>query len=148
MYKRKEQIEIARVFDGEADTPVTGKASPGESCYLAALEQMREGAQATMKREHINDLQFSAFMQGIRDKLEQPEPLRKPSRFWAWASLTAAAFVLAFATFLMVSGSATNVTATVVEEATTEIQGANVSWYSDDDGDATVWVDVADGDVW
>ncbi|HIJ66575.1 MAG TPA: hypothetical protein HPP77_11565 [Candidatus Hydrogenedentes bacterium] len=117
--------------------------------YLAALHKLRHGAEAAAFPERIEDTQFPAFMDGIRRRLEPAG--RRHGGLWAFASVSAAAMIAAVSMFLVFAGRPRDVTATVVEEATTEIEGATVTveeWYSSDGDTATIWVHVPEKEVW
>lgn len=120
------------------------EALPSSGFELRSAE-MKAGIQYARTCEPISEVQFDAFMEGIRGQISGGQ--RSGNRIWAVVSLTAAALVLSFATFLIVSGEHPSATATVVEEASSDIEGASVTWQSNKDGDVMVWVEVADGDV-
>ena len=142
---------VERWFDGELSDP--GEMdSHVEQCTicaatLARLRQTREAVQAVVIQEEISDAQFPACMDGLRRQLEAPQ--RQPGRLWAFASLAAAACIVAVSTLFMFSQGPTPVAAqSVIEDASTEIDGATTSAYYSDDGTATVWVNVPEGDMW
>lgn len=119
---------------------------PACSSQAEGLRRLHEAAGAAVRREEIGDAQFSAFMAGVRDGVTMP--VRRWRRFWAVASLTAAALIAALSTFIIMADGPEKVDATVVESATTELQGATVSTYADEDGDTTIVVTVGKDDIW
>ena len=159
MSKNREQWNIEQWFDGEAPE-AAGLADPEGDfsearSYLEMLEKMRDGVQAVATHEAIGDAQFPAFMDGIREQLEQPK--RAPARKrWALASLTAAALIAAVSVYLVLGGGDGNGATTPVEAAVTEvesartdIEGATVhTYYSSESGVATVWVEPGEGEIW
>lgn len=121
---------------------------PDPAAAFAQAEQRYQEALAPLReRPHISDAQFPAFMDGIRQQL--PGQRRPFGGRWALVSVAAAALVVAVSVFAVLnSAQPQDVRATVVEEATTEIEGARVVWYPNEDGGATVWIEPAEGDVW
>jgi anti-sigma factor RsiW len=112
---------------------------------LEQLERVREGVIASRRRETISDNQFSAFMAGIRDGLEEaPAPGRR--RFWPAFSLAAAALLIALATFLILDTGPAPVRATEVESVSTDLEGAIVG-FAVEDGVTTVWVNDFGKDI-
>ena len=150
MTRRKRERLLERLFDGESISRKDAERLSSEDFATDPLwkdlETLRTGAKEIARQEEISDSQFPAFVSGIYERVE-PAPKTHRGR-WALASLTAAALIVAVSAFLVVRGETPNATATVIENATTEIEGASVHWTSSEDGDATVWVDVADGEVW
>lgn len=151
MFKDKAEYDIEARFDGEVpeinDAALT---DPEAAQYLQHLELMRQGAQDAALHQPIEDAQFSAFMSGVRDGIEMAEQTRY--RGWmAWASLaslSAAALLIAFSFFWAVSPPQAAVNATVIESATTDIEGAVVDVYDSEYGVTTVWVNTTKDDVW
>ena len=143
--------DLERWFDGELED--TGEMdSHVKQCAvctdaLEGLHKTREAVRAVAAREEISDAQFPAFMEGLRRQLE--EPRHQPGRLWAFVSIAAAACIVAVSTLFMFSQGPTPVAAqSVIEDASTEIDGATTSAYYSEDGTATVWVNVPEGGMW
>lgn len=142
------QKEIARRFDGaEQDAAQALATTPETRAYLDGLRQLRLGARSLPNAPHIADAQFPAFMEGIREGMAAGRHGMWGHPIWAMVSLSAAAFLVAFSVF-MVWNQAGAVSASVVEKATTEIQGATVNAYTSESGTAVVWVESAQVDLW
>ncbi|MCC6487820.1 MAG: hypothetical protein IT364_10005 [Candidatus Hydrogenedentes bacterium] len=140
----KWQREVARRFDGESD--VQPMAPSAEAlAYEASLRQLREGAKLAAYRPEIADAQFPSFMEGIRESIEAPR--RHHRGFWAVLSLSTAALLVALSAFLVFGGGPDKSVTTQVEAATTEIPGATVEKYTNEDGTAVVWVSTAQRDL-
>lgn len=152
MWRKRQVQHIARVFDGEAaDSKTAGP--PGELRDSLAL--IRDGARAARRQAEIADAQLPAFLDGIHARIAQ-EPSRATvfgrsfsrDRLWAVVSLTSAALIVAISAVLVFSGETPDVRATtVVEEVSTDIDGASVHWDTLDDGATVVWVEFADRDL-
>jgi hypothetical protein len=136
------QQQLARRFDGEG-AEVSETQTPEERAYLAALERLRTGARAVATRAEIRDAQLPAFLHGIREGIQTPPSYR---RVWALLSLSTAALLVALSAFLVFTWRNDDA-ASVVEAASTQIQGATVSSYSQEDGTAVVWVRVPRRDL-
>jgi len=136
--------EVEHWIDGERGDPaaVEKHVAACEPCaaYLADLDRVRQGVQIAAVREAITDAQLPAFMEGIRERLEPPA--RRHRGFWALASLSAAALVVALLAFSLLTGGPQEVLATEIESFNTELEGATVTSYLSEDGTATVWVTV------
>jgi anti-sigma-K factor RskA len=147
MNKRSFQ-KIEKVLDEKDGEPRGSGLSGEETALLGDLARMRAAARALDEASpRIEDAQFPSFMAGVREAIEQPQ--RGNYRgFWAFASLATAALVVAVSAFVVFSGEPPAATASVVEQATTEIRGAVVHWQHSEEGDTTVWLDVADSDIW
>ncbi len=113
--------------------------------HRARLEAMREGVRAVVRHETIDDAQFSAFMDGIREGLREPAP--RWGRAWAAMSLTAAGIVAALALWSIFSGGAEPVSATEVEYVGTDVEDATVDWYNSSNGVTTIRLDWKGGDM-
>ena len=122
---------------------------PECSAFAAGLDRLRQGARAATEVPTIGDAQFGAFMAGIRDGMNA-DTRPWPVRFWAAASLVAAALVIAVGLFTIFSssGQPARVEATEVVEARTELDGATVDVELTEDGNATLWVHNAPRDIW
>ncbi|HPO16577.1 MAG TPA: hypothetical protein PLI09_24285 [Candidatus Hydrogenedentes bacterium] len=136
-------------FDGEhpADERLNAHLANCPQCKArwAELETLRRGVTQVRRVEEIGDAQFPAFMRGILDGLE-PQPRRR-TNFWAVLSLTMAALVISFATFVIFFGAPGEVKATEVEQVSTDLEGAKVNAYSSGDGTTTVWVTISKDDL-
>lgn len=144
--------QVERLFDGESTGLERVKAHvascPACAGTLRRLTVLREGVSVVAAREEIGAAQFPAFMAGIREQIEAPAPRR--TGMWAVLSLTAAALIAALSIFAVASGGPAPVVAehTVVESATTEIEGAIVEKQnSSDHGPATIWIHPPRKDV-
>ena len=149
-WKWSERVE--RWFDGEIRHETTADVSAHVagcrvcSDRLAELQRLRTAATAAVRREGIGDGQFPSFMAGVREGLEKRQ--RGWGRFWALASLTAAALIAAISTFVIISDKPKTVDATVVESVTTDLEGATVQTYEDKEGDTTIAVTMSKDDIW
>ena len=118
---------------------------PACTAHRARLETLRAGVRAVAQRQDIGDAQFPAFMAGIQEGMARRT--RRPREWLAAASLTLAAMVIAYATFVTFTGTAAPVKATEVISTSTDLEGATVNWYDSDEGVTTVWVNPAKGDI-
>jgi len=141
--------KVEAYFDGAAsnEKEVRGHlaACPACTAHLERLETLRAGTRALAQREVVGDGQFPAFMAGIQDGIGPRS--RRPRGLLAAASLTLAAMVIAYATFMTFTGAATPVKATEVLFMDTDLEGATIDWYDTDEGVTTVWVNPAKGDI-
>ncbi len=137
-------------FDGERPAEDRLEAHRAKCPHCAArwaeLERLREGVARIRRVEEIGDAQFPAFMRGIQEGLEAPVRGRATS-FWAVLSLTMAALVISFATFVIFFGAPGEVKATEVEKMSTDLEGAKINAYSSGDGTTTVWVTMSKEDL-
>lgn len=92
----------------------------------------------------VSDDQFRSFMDGIHDGVDNRS--RHPRGFWALLSLTAAALVIAIATFSVFTGPGP-VKANEVESVSTQLDNATVHWDNSDDGVTTIWISISEDDV-
>lgn len=119
---------------------------PQCQAHAAAIQKMRRGIDTVIAAyPEISEAQFPHFMNGIRDAIDQPR--RRFMGWWAAASLTAAAMIVALATFSIIYGGPEPVRATEVESVSTDLEGATVDWYDTKEGVTTVWVNVAKEDI-
>jgi len=150
MRKRKWERRVEMLFDGEGaghdSLEDLSARDPEASAYIGELESLREAARQAVASQEITDAQFPAFYEGVRAGIGARHGGRRG--LWAVASLTAAALIAAGSTFLVLSGETPDATATTVEEATTDIEGATVDLDYSEDGDATIYLEVPDGDLW
>ena len=152
MSRCKWSQRVDRWFDGETGPDSSAKVVAHVSgCSICAgrlseLRVLRAAGTAAVRHEAIVDGQFPAFMAGVREGLDSRR--RGWGRFWALASLTAAALIAAISTFIVISDEPKKVHATVVESCTTELEGATVSTYEDEQGDTTIAVTMSKDDIW
>lgn len=152
MWKDKDLWRAERALDREDWELHTSSRSPnsraaGNADDIDLLRQISRSAQNLRTRGSINDAQFPAFWKGIEDRLETPLS-RGLHRFWAILSLTTAALIVAISIFIVFFGKTQPVVAeTTVEELTTDIEGASISWSPSEDG-AMIFVNVAERDIW
>ncbi len=143
--------EVERWIDGEAaeaagiERHVAGCAACAK--HAAFLRQTRTAVAAVATRHHISDAQFPAFMEGLRVEIERPQ--RSWRGLWALGSLVSAALVAAIALYSLVKPAPVPVEAkTEVELFSTQIEGATTKVDYSDDGVATIWINVPEGDMW
>ena len=143
----KKRVEA--LHDGVADDAAKAHLVTCAACaaHLTALERIRAGIQAVRRTECIEDAQFSAFMTGIRREIDEtPAPRRG---FWAMASLSAAAMVIALTCWSVLRTGFEGPAMTEVEAMETELEGASLEWIpSDKDGVSTLWVNISKEDTW
>jgi len=146
-----QQMNVERYFDGAAPD-VAAVQSHLEVCaecrgHLASLERMRAGFAIRKAAPEIADAQLSAFMRELHDRVETA-PVARPFRFWATISAAAAALVVTISILSIMSPGSKPIEATVVEQRSSDIEGATTSVSVADDGTTTVWVNVPEGDMW
>jgi hypothetical protein len=142
--KRRDWKMIEANFDGEVKAVL--EAGPEAAAWHGALEKQRAGIRAVHDPAVIQDAQFPAFMAGIREGMETPQPLFSRRRIYAAVSMAAAALLIALATFAVFTGSPEPVKANEVERVYTELEGATVG-YDQEDGVTTLWVNISRDDV-
>jgi hypothetical protein len=149
MSERQWQQRIERQFDGESPEGDGGKPETSEQqAHLGRLHRLRDGVKNAASRQVIEDAQFPAFMDGIREQIEAPRTGHH--RLWTFASLTAAALIVAastFITYLAVTNDSGPGVGTVVEAYESDIPGATVDSSTSEDGTASVWVTVPERDI-
>lgn len=145
MHECRWMRRVERWFDGESREPEAIKRHIEEcaACRttLRSLERFRAGVQAVSVRQEIAPAQFPAFLEGIRERIDVPA--RRHTGIWAVASLMAASLIVAVSLFAVFTGGPDPVGAehTVVESASTEVEGATVETQNSTDGTrAIVWV--------
>ena len=147
--KTDDMKRVERWFDGElrelSDDDAAVFARPECQAYLESLHRMHEGIEAMAESQRIEDGQLGAFMAGIRDGVERRAPAMR--RMLALASVTTAALIMAVSMYAVLRNAGGDKAHTVVEAATTEIEGAQVETYYSDDGTATAWVTRPDKDL-
>lgn len=138
-------------FDGHlsADSIDEESLTPDLKAHLGLLRAMRGGARATEKSHEISDGQMPAFLAGIRDQAEgEPVAGRWPG-LWAYASVATAAVVVALSTLFIVAGPPEEVAAqSEVQTFSSEIEGAQIDAYTNENGTAVVWINAPEADVW
>lgn len=146
-----QEVNVERMFDGaEIDSaPLRAHLDTCPSCraHLTGLERMRAGFTARQAAPEIADAQLPAFLRQLQDRVEAA-PAARPYRIWAMLSGAAAALVVTVSVISIVSTGPKPIEATVIEQRSTEIQGATTAVTVADDGTTTVWVHVPEGDMW
>lgn len=135
---------VAAAHDGESALA----SCPGdelETVYARELAWLSKAIKEEMPRPDMSPAQREAFANALQDRLSRGATRRSP--FWAAASLMAAALVVAWSAFVLITGPPAPASATVVEDVKTEMEGVSVS-FTQEDGNATVWVRTEDGDLW
>lgn len=140
-------------FDGEKEHVQAGVEAHIASCpacteHIAFLREVRAYTTESAAVPGIADGQMGAFLDGMWAGVETAAPHHRP--FWAWLSLSAAALLMALATYFVFTDFNSpdrTVEATVVESAYSELQGASVDVEISEDGAATVWVNNAPDDI-
>lgn len=143
--------DVERWFDGELADAGAIEAHVAECpvCTetLSVLRVTRQAVRAVAEPETIADAQLPAFLDSLRTRVEEPAASR--AGVWAFASIAAAALIVSVSTVTMFSKGPAPVEAqTVIEDTSTDIDGATTSSYYSDDGTATVWVNLPEGDMW
>lgn len=147
--RTEDKKRVERWFDGELNELGEQDAAvfsrPECQAYLEGLRQVHEGIEAVAEDQRIEDAQLPAFMAGIRDGAQRRAPAMR--RMMALASVPTAALIVAVSMYAVFRGAGGDDARTVVEAATTEIEGAQVELYYSDDGTATAWVTRPDKDL-
>jgi hypothetical protein len=138
-------------FDGRLPAEAIQEETlpPELKAHLAMLRTLRSGAQAVQKPHEIADAQLPTFLAGIREHAQgEPVAPRWPG-LWAYASVAAAAIVVALSTMFIIAGPPVEVAAqSEVQTYSSEIEGATVDAYTSDNGTAVVWINAPEADVW
>jgi len=148
----KWQERLERYRDGESPEAealdVEGLLEdPEYRDYDASLAALSASAREAMPRAAIADAQLPAFVAGIREGVETPE--RGHRGFWALASLSSAAMIVALSVFSVIMLKSQDAVHSTVEAAETAIEGAEIDTYTDEeDGTAVVWVSDTGSDTW
>jgi len=141
--------DIERWFDGEGPDGDRVQRHVDEcaacAAHLAQLRTLREGGATAARREEIQDPQFPAFFDGIREAVEAPR--RRRGGLWALASVSAAALVVAVSLFVMLDGGPQPGAATVIESYSTDLEGATITTSDSENGVPTVWITVTQDDI-
>ena len=149
MSERQWQQRIERQFDGDAPEGDGGKPETAEQqAHLDRLHRLRDGVKSAASRQVIEDAQFPAFMDGIRERIEAPRVGHR--RLWTFASVTAAALIVAastFITYVVVTNDSGTGVGTVVDAYESDIPGAIVESSTSEDGTVSVWVTVPERDI-
>jgi anti-sigma factor RsiW len=145
-------MKVERWVDGEARDPDAVarhvEECPACTATVKRMQAFRHGIQAVAVREAIAPSQLPAFLDGIREGIDRPA--RRRTGLWAVLSLSAASLIVAVSLFAVFTGGPEPVVAehTVVESATTEVEGATVKTQdSTDNTRAIVWVHRPQKDV-
>lgn len=146
------QMNVEQYFDGAAKDAAAIRAHL-DGCadcraHLASLERMRAGFAARKAAPEIADAQLSAFMRELRGRVEEAPTPSRPFRLWATISAVAAALVVTFSIMSITSPGQKPIEATVVEQRSTDIEGATTSVSISENGTTTVWVNVPDSEMW
>jgi len=140
------QIEL--YADGEARDAgaVEGHLAQCGECarHHTSLLRMRSAIRGLPPVPALSEAQFPAFLDGINREIARPQ--RRPGGFWALLSLSAAALVIAIATFSLFTGPGP-VKANEVESVSTQLDGATVRWGNSDDGLTTIWISIGKDDL-
>lgn len=142
------QEEAERWFDGEAGVSATieSHVESCESCkaHVAFLAECREAIAEAGEKPVIADAQMPVFLEGIAEGIN--EPRRRFTGVFAMASGLAAALIVAVSTMTMVSPGPDPVGAeSVIETVSTEIDGATVEIFDEDDATPMVWLHLPEG---
>lgn len=145
MHECRWNRRVERWFDGESREPeaVERHIETCGACQAAVtgLQRFRAGVKAVAVRQEIAPTQFPAFLEGIRERIDVPA--HRHTGIWALASLMAASLIVAISLFAVFTGGPDPVGAehSVVESASTEVEGATVETQNSTDGTrAIVWV--------
>lgn len=141
-------IRVEAYADGEQrdSVAVESHLAGCEPCkrHHATMLRMRSAIRELPAPPVLSDGQFPAFMEGIHQEVSRSR--RRPGGFWALVSLSAAALVIALATFSMFTGPGP-VKANEVESVSTQLEDATVHWGNSDDGVTTIWISIGKDDV-
>lgn len=139
---------VERFVDGESQEQDAVQAHlaacPACAGHRHSLMQVRAALGTLPEAPQLSDNQFPAFMEGIQAELSHSR--RRPGGMWALMSLSAAALVIAIATFSIFTGPGP-VKANEVESVSTQLNDATVHWDNSDDGVTTIWISIAEDDV-
>lgn len=116
------------------------------AAHLDRLKRFSAAIAAVRHEATIEDAQFGAFMAGIHEEIA-PKPAWRRG-FWAMASLSAAALLIALSLWGVFRLGLDPHAMTEVEAMQTELEGASLDWVPADDGVATLWVNVSEDDTW
>jgi anti-sigma-K factor RskA len=150
MKNQNKLLKLEAMFDASpADPALEGAATDSECAeWLHHLRMLHaHGERVQQATPVIEDAQFNAFFAGIQDGMQESAPAGVFRRgWWAIASLSAAAVLVAFSAFWMMTEGPQPVNAEV-EAASTEVEGATVECYDTEQGVPTVWVTLAEDDL-
>lgn len=147
-YKR-----LAARLDGESRHADAGHAGddPELRAYADAIRAQRAAIAPLRQTPRIEDAQFRAFFDGVREGIDDPARGRARQghgRGWLAAlSLVAAALVVAVSAFVILDGGPQAVQANVVEYVATDLEGARFDVYDSDEGVTTIWMVSAGDDL-
>ncbi len=138
---------VERWFDAESaeqEAVLSHMADcPACTAYVERLRMIRAGVASVTERADIQDGQFPAFMDGIRERIHGPA--RRHPGLWTFASVGAAALLMAVSAFVVFGGRTPEVRATAVESYSTELEDATITEYVSENGVSTLWVTVTEG---
>lgn len=140
--------KVERFVDGESHEQEAVEAHLAAcgpcAAHQESLLQLRAALGTLPEVPVLSDNQFPAFMEGIQAEVSRSR--RRPGGMWALMSLSAAALVIAIATFSIFTGPGP-VKANEVESVSTQLNDATVRWDNSDDGVTTIWISIAEDDV-
>lgn len=146
----RHQKDLERWFDGESPDSESVEshlaACPACTAQLDGLRRARAAVTTLAEAPEIPDAQFPAFLASLHEQLARPKPRHRGR--WALASAVAAALIVAVCVLVVFTPQPSPVAATIVESYTTEIDGATTTSYYSENGTATVWINVPEGDMW
>ena len=138
--------EVEAFHDNEVKSTLDVQAhiSQCSNCaqHLEEMQLLRTTLSSIPPVPVINAAQFPAFMEGIRESVAPQRHYQ--GGFWAFASISTAALLIAVAGLILFMQGTPQGPATV-EAASSEIQGASVDyWY--EDGATTVWITLPESE--
>ncbi len=145
--ERLERYRDGELGESDAQEVEAMLDAPAYRDYDASLAALSSAARESMPRSEIADAQLPAFMAGIREGVETPQ--RGHRGFWALASLSTAALIVALSVFSLIMLNSHDAVHTTVEAAASDIEGVEIDTYTDEeDGTAVVWVSDTGSDTW
>ena len=142
---------VEQAFDRNAiDATLRSHLEQCPECaeHLEFLEMVRETTRSIEEAPEIGDAQLPSFMRGIQEGIDQPAPRRSPLLF-SWVSAAAAVVVVAAGLLsVTIVPPATVEARSIVDLSSTDIDGAEMETYDEDDGSATIWVRLPEGEEW
>jgi len=148
MATEKDVMALEAWFDSGSPMPAGLEAQLAQDAGLREsyreLQMIREALRA-QDTPRIEDAQFRVFMDGIRAEMVPARSVY--SRWWSFASLGAASFLIALSLFFIGWGEPAPVRANEVESVSTELEGATTDYYGSANGTATIWINMAEDDL-
>ena len=144
--ERIEQYRDGELPDSETDELELMLEDSMHRDYDTALSSISAAAKDAMPRGVIADEQLPAFVAGIREGVEAPR--RGHRGFWALASLSTAALIVALSVFSAIMLNSQDAVHSTVDAAASEIEGVEIDTYMGEDGTAVVWVSDTGSDTW